>query len=173
MQLHPRLLVVGAACALALTLTPTSAFAHDDDGHGDDGGKGDLLRSGLVGSTRSADGGADIFTVKPGGAPWVVDEGTVRVRRDGRLDVRIEGLVIPTPPQNGTNPVAAVTATLYCNAKAAAVTKPFPLSRPEGDGRIRADLMLPMTCVAPVVLLNPVNADFPNGNPGTYIAATG
>jgi hypothetical protein len=24
-----------------------------------------------------------------------------------------------------------------------------------------------------VVLLNPVNADFPNGNPGTYIAATG
>lgn len=181
MRLHPRVIVIGAVSALALALTPGSAVAHDDDrgdrhrgdrhdGRHDDrgrGGHGDLLRSGLVGSTPTAQGGATIFGVAPGGVPWVVDEGSVRVRRDGRLDLRVEGLVIPTPPQNGTNTVPAVTASLYCNAALADATELFPLSIPDGDARIRADLTLPETCVAPVVLLNP------NGNAAAYIAATG
>ena len=32
-----------------------------------------------------------------GGAPWVLSFGEARLRQDGRLDVRIRGLVIPPP----------------------------------------------------------------------------
>jgi hypothetical protein len=168
MRLNPRLALIGAISVAALALAPSSAVARDngDDHHGEHHHNGTLLKSGVVGST-PAPAGAVIFGVTPGGLPWVTDEGKVRVRSDGRIDVRIEGLVIPTPPQNGTNPVPALTATLFCNGAAAAVTESFPLSVPDGDARFRGELMLPEVCVAPVVLFNP------NGNAAAYIAASG
>lgn len=161
MRLHPRLALIGAVSVLALALTPGSALAHD--GHDGHGGRTDLLRSGLVGSTPLPDG-AVIFGVNPAGAAWVVDESKVRVRRDGRLNLRVEGLVLTT---TGLNPIATVTASFYCNGVLADRTDPFPLSVPGGDARFRGDLMLPKTCVAPVLLLNP------NGNALAYIAADG
>src|SRR5215213_7535421 len=39
--------------------------------------------------------------VTAGGAPWVLRRGDVRVT-DGRLDLRVRGLVIPVAPGNGT-----------------------------------------------------------------------
>ena len=157
-----RLVLIGAAAVLALASVPATALAK-----GPAGPRGDLLRSGVVGSTPPAQGGPQIFGVNAAGAPWVTEDGDVRVGRDGRLDLRIKGLVIPTPPQNGTNPIAMVTASLFCNAVRADVTDPFPLSIPKGDARVRADLTVPSVCVAPVVLIHP------NGNPAAYIAASG
>ena len=93
----------------------------------------------------------------------MTSSGELRVRRDGRLDLRVEGLVIP----GVGNPVASVMATLYCNGAAAATSAAFPLS-PAGDARFRGSLMLPTTCVAPVVLINPAG-----GDQAVYIAATG
>ena len=161
MHLSRRLSLLAATCAVAVAAVPGIALAQ--------GGGGDetLLRSGLVGSTKPAEGGATIFGVVPGGANWVVDEGVVKVRRDGRINLSVEGLVIPTPPQNGTNPIESLTASVYCNGVVADTTGLFPLSVPEGDGHVRADLTLPDTCVAPVVLLHP------RGNLGVYIAASG
>ena len=161
MHLSRRLTVLAATCAVAVVVAPGIALAH--------GGTADetLLRSGLVGSTKPAEGGATIFGVTPGGANWVVDEGVVKVRRDGRINLSVEGLVIPTPPQNGTNPIESLTASVYCNGAVADTTELFPLSVPEGDGHVRADMTLPDSCVAPVVLLHP------RGNPAVYIAASG
>jgi hypothetical protein len=164
MHVSRRLTLFAAACAVAVAVTtPGSALANG----GDDDGDELLLRSGVAGSTRPLEGGAIIFGVVPGGANWVTDEGKITVRQDGRLDFRVEGLVIPTPPQNGTNPIDSLTASVYCNAALADTTELFPLSIPEGDGHVRADLTLPTTCVAPVVLLHP------RGNLGVYIAASG
>jgi hypothetical protein len=159
MHLSRRLTLLAATCAVAVAVTPGIALAHGDGGNGDE----TLLRSGLVGSTKPAEGGATIFGV----APWVVDEGSVKVRRDGRINLSVEGLVIPTPPQNGTNPIESLSASVYCNGVVADTTALFPLSIPEGDGHVRADLTLPDTCVAPVVLLHP------RGNLTVYIAASG
>ena len=52
------------------------------DGH-------DVLRAGLAGSTKPT----VIFGVQPGGRDWVVRRGEVRVRRDGRIRVKVRGLV--------------------------------------------------------------------------------
>ena len=81
---------VAALAALALTASPALA----------DGGSGhSILRAELVGSM-PAD--PPIAGVTPGGAPWVNGPSKARVREDGRIEVKIKGLVIPPP---GSDPV--------------------------------------------------------------------
>jgi hypothetical protein len=154
-------LAAGTALACAVGLSASGSASADDDGR-------DLLRSGLVGSTPSPQG-PTLFGVAPGGAPWVVDHtSSVRVRDDGRVDVKVRGLVIP---ERG-NPVARVVATVVCNGGAVGstvTTQPADLS-PEGDGRIRAELDLPDPCLAPAVLVRVFTAA---GVAGPYIAANG
>ena len=160
---------------VALALGATTAFAHDgggdNHGHGSKGHRhgGDVLRSDVFGSQPA---GPTLFLVKPGNAPWVIARGEARVRRNGRVKVRVEGLVIPTPPQNGTNPISNIAATVFCGGTAVGTTPAVPFST-AGDARIDATLQtaLPSPCLAPAVLLNPA----PNGAvaAGTYIAATG
>jgi hypothetical protein len=104
-----------------------------------------------------------------GGAPWVLRFGEARLRQDGRLDVRIRGLVIPPPTGNGTpGPVTTVRAALFCgnDTTAAATTPSVPLST-AGDARIRAALTLPAKCLAPALLIQP------NGSSTVYITANG
>ena len=94
------------------------------------------------------------------------------VRRDGRVAVRVDDLVIPTAPQNGTNPLSDIAASVYCGGTLVGTTGAFPFST-EGDARIddTLDAPLPRPCLAPAVLLNPA----PGGvaNTAAYIAATG
>src|SRR3954447_13219415 len=83
-------LLLGAVPALALAFAPSAAFA-DHGGH-EAGGRHhghDLIRSDLTPSLPTDDA---INGVSPGGAPWQIDRGEVRVRNNGRTDVRIEGL---------------------------------------------------------------------------------
>jgi hypothetical protein len=105
----------------------------------------------------------------PGGAPWVLRRGEARLRRDGRLAVRVRGLVIPDPPGDRTpGPVTTVSASLYCGNDTTAVgtTPSVPISR-RGDARMAGKFSLPAKCLAPVVLVHP------NGLGGAYIAASG
>jgi hypothetical protein len=110
--------------------------------------------------------------VSPGGLPWVLKSGVVRLKRDGKFDLRVKGLVIPTPPFTGTpGPVTTISASLYCgpdsNAMAADTTQQVPISR-DGNARIRDEsFMVPATCLAPVILVHP------NGLAKTYIALDG
>jgi hypothetical protein len=161
-----------ALATVALAAGGTTAFA--DDGHHDRGDEqghhGDkVLESGLFGSQP---GGPVLFGVKPGGAPWVIGKSEAEVRRDGRIEVRVKGLVIPTAPQNGTNPVSNIAAAVYCGGTAVGTTRAVPFST-AGDARIDQTLAtpLPSPCLAPAVLLNPAPGGVING--AVYIAATG
>jgi hypothetical protein len=110
--------------------------------------------------------------VAPGGAPWVLKRGEVRVKGSGKLSLRVGGLVIPVAPGNGTpGPVNTISASLYCGADsdttAADTTPQVPISR-EGYARIRdRSFTVPSTCLAPVILVHP------NGDQTRYIAVDG
>lgn len=150
------------AAVAAASLIPTSAAVAHEPRHSDHRAH-DLLRAPIAGSLTTDPA---IFGVKPGGAPWVIDRGNARVRTDGRLEVRVEGLVIPPPAQPNINPVPRLSASLACNGKVVATTRQVPFSR-SGDARIKAWVKVPKRCIAPVVMLNP------NGNAEVFIGITG
>jgi hypothetical protein len=110
--------------------------------------------------------------VAPGGLPWVLKRGEVKLKAKGKLDLRVRGLVIPVAPANGTTgPVTTISASLYCGADsdttAADTTPAVPISS-NGNARIRdKSFTVPATCLAPVVLVHP------NGDPAHYIAVEG
>lgn len=110
-----------------------------------------------------------IHGVSPGGLPWVLEQGDVRLKRDGKLDLRVKGLVIPSMGTPG--PVTTISASLYCGADsnhmAADTTQEVPISR-TGDARIHdRSFSVPNTCLAPVILVHP------NGGATIYIALDG
>jgi hypothetical protein len=155
---HSKLAVgmIGGAAALVLALSPSAALAHH--GHHHHHGH-NLLRGDL---TPSMPTDAAINGVAPGGLPWIISRGEVRVRDNGRMDVRIEGLQIP---RNGgaDNPLATVDAVLYCSGAMVADSGPQPMTIPGGDARFRVQLMVPKTCDDATVLIQPA--------PTAYIAS--
>jgi hypothetical protein len=110
--------------------------------------------------------------VRPGGVPWLIDDGSTVKAGDGKLDLRVRGLVIPDPPGDGTaGGVTSITASLFCGGDAspapADTSESAPLSR-SGNGRIQdGSFAVPATCLAPIVVVHP------NGNKAAYIAVTG
>ena len=94
-----------------------------------------------------------------------------RLRANGRLDIRVRGLVLVT---TGANPQAnfrAIVSCLTTDASGAAaatsnvVTEQFPAT-PEGDSEIDAVVDLPTPCIAPIVFVT-------NGAGTAWFAATG
>ncbi|MGN6167016.1 MAG: hypothetical protein ACTHQQ_02435, partial [Solirubrobacteraceae bacterium] len=49
-----------------------------------------------------------IHGVSPGSLPWALKQGSVRLKRDGKLDLRVKGLVIPSMGTPG--PVTMISA---------------------------------------------------------------
>jgi len=150
--------------ALAATVVATAGLvgapaALAGGGHGDGGGR-TILSAELAGSLTTD---PLLFQTAPGGADWVIGDGEARLRHDGRLDVRVTGLVLTS---TGANPVPQVAASVACNGAVVATTAVVPFSS-TGDARIRATVALPERCIAPVVLLNP------RGNAAVYIGVTG
>jgi hypothetical protein len=159
-----RVLTAATISALAFTaLSVAPAFA--DGGEGSRGGNSVVLRAELVGSN-PAPASPVVAGINPGAVPWVIDRSTVRVREDGRIRVKITGLVIPPPIGTGVNPVASVVATLVCGDTVADSTEPFALS-PAGNGSIRERISVPKSCEDPTVLIQPA------GNRTVYIASAG
>jgi hypothetical protein len=93
-----------------------------------------------------------IAGVTGAGHAWAIDEGRAKLFSDGRLQVKIEGLVL-TP--EGTNPVATGRAIVSCNGGATpadiVMSDVVSLSVPDGDARVDQHLSLPSTCLAPVI----------------------
>jgi hypothetical protein len=115
--------------------------------------------------------------VPGGGAPWVLTEGRGRLRADGRLEVRVRGLVLT----NGTVPTAVLNdgyrATVSCLTTngtdvttANVSTGNFPVTE-TGDSDIVATVDLPHPCIAPIVFVGRGNATGPNN--GAWFAVTG
>src|SRR5579863_8736870 len=117
-----------------------------------------------------------IRTVPGGGLPWMITSGTGFLSRDGRLDVRVRGLVLadqaPVPANlQGVNPVADFEAIVSCQTITGGMatvtnvsTRQFPAST-RGNADIRARVRLPHPCIAPVV--------FVASPGGAWFAATG
>ena len=165
MHISTRAAVAALSAAALAGSAATGLEALGDQGGG--GHRGATLAATRVAPSVPSD--PKIHGAAAGAAPWVIDRGSVRLRRDGRLRVELRGLVIPTAPGNGTpGPVTTVSASLYCGdaATAAGTTAATPISR-AGDARIEGRLALPAKCLAPVVLVHP------NGNAAAYIAAGG
>src|SRR4051812_24835492 len=119
-------LVAIAALSLALAV---GAFGDRGRDHGGNHRGNALLESSLAPSLTSD----PVFHgVAPGGAPWVLRRGDVELKRS-RLELRVRGLVIPSPPGDGTaGPVKTISASLYCGAdsetKLADTTATTPIS---------------------------------------------
>jgi hypothetical protein len=156
-----------AALTTALAVGALSALGDDHGGHGGDHG-GQLISESLAPSVPTD---PTFHGVAPGSAPWVLKNGRVRLSTDGRLDLRVRGLVIPVAPGNGTpGPVNTISASLYCGADtdtlAAATTGQVSIAR-DGDARIVDNVAVPATCLSPVILVHP------NGIDTLYIALDG
>lgn len=109
--------------------------------------------------------GASLRGLPGGGLPWIIESGRGSLDRDGRLQVRVRGLVLannaPVPPAlQGINPVTPFTAVVSCQTIGAdgsatvtnVSTAGFRADR-EGDANIRAKVNLPHPCIAPIVFV--------------------
>jgi hypothetical protein len=134
------------------------------------------FESSVIGSTP----GATIGGVMSGGAPWTVARGEASVSASGKIEVDVRGLLLTTgAPANlvGTvGPVQMVAASLVCGGSGgvvAASTDGVPLST-TGQAEIEANIPLPATCMAPVVLVRVfTNTAAPGSQLGPFIAVTG
>jgi hypothetical protein len=119
-----------------------------------------LLRSDLVGSL-TVD--PVLFGAVPGTNDWSTSRSDVVVSREGRLTARIRDLILT---RDGSNLLPLVSASLVCNGEIVDRTDPVPFSD-AGNALISTQVTVPDRCLAPAVLLNPLDR-------GTvYIAATG
>jgi hypothetical protein len=98
-------------------------------------------------------------------------------RTDGRIEVRVRGLVLAAGPSAGTNPIAQFKAIVSCltpmtdassgTLVAATVnrsTNTFPATT-TGDADIEDAVSLPSPCIAPIV--------FVTSPTGAWFSATG
>jgi hypothetical protein len=150
-MMHSKLpvVMVGVAAALALSLVPATAQASHGRHHGHN-----VIRADFTPSMPTDDA---INGVNPGGLPWVLGRGEVRVRDNGRMDVRLEGLQIPFDTGDA-NPIPAIDAVLYCGGMQVADSGAHPMTVPGGDSRFRVHLMVPKMCDDATVLISPSTA---------------
>lgn len=153
--------IMAAVLVAAAVLAAAAAADHGGKGRGEAHGK--LLRQPLVGSILSD---PPIHGVTRGAVPWE-GTGTASLKRRGRFEVRIRGLVIAGTDNPG--PVTSITVSLFCAPDSSGpvfTTESTALSS-RGNARLRQHVTVPQRCLAPVVLVHP------NGNAAAYIAATG
>ena len=132
----------------------------------------------MAGVVRPFTGAANaIRGVNGGGLPWVIRVGKGEVKAEGRIEVKVKGLVLaddPTVPaaRRLTNPIPnfrAVVSCLTVDASGGAATMnvttgDFPATT-SGDAEIEAAIELPSPCFAPVV--------FVTSPGGAWFAVTG
>jgi hypothetical protein len=129
--------------------------------NGQGGGGGDKILEfdtmvGVDGPFRGA--ANNIRGVNGGGAPWRLTEAKGELRTDGRLEIRVRGLVLVS---TGLNPQANFRAIVSClttdptntvAATANVTTDQFPATT-TGDSDIEAVVTLPSPCIAPIVFV--------------------
>ena len=109
--------------------------------------------------------------VPGGGVPWQIDRGRGDLSSDGRLKIKVEGLVLVA---TGQNPVPMFRGVVNClttespDVGVNLATAPVPASS-DGDATIKATVDLPDPCVAPIVFVTSGTGP----PPGNWFAATG
>ncbi|HZA83060.1 MAG TPA: hypothetical protein VFC13_16565 [Actinomycetes bacterium] len=162
MKRLPLLLLLGGILALGLV---GQATAGSDDSQVLEFKTMAPVVSPFTGSTNPVRG------INGGGVPWQVASANGELRSDGRLEIKVEGLVIVA---TGVNPVAAFRGVVNCLTPASPttgvnlVTDPVPANT-AGDAKIEAKLALPTPCIAPIVFVTNGTA----APPGAWFATTG
>jgi hypothetical protein len=164
-------MTVGAIAMTAATGIAATAVSATPAASGQPARHGQLLSSNLVGRPTDPSLKVPIEGVPAGAVPWALNQGSTRVQANGRLTVKVDGLVITgtnSSLDGTTGPVTAVVASVACDGMTPtfASTDPVPLS-PAGDARIDQKVTLPSVCLAPIVLVRA------NANSGPWIAASG
>ncbi len=134
----------------------------------------------MVGVPRPYTGSTNpIRGVNGGGLPWVIAFGKGELKADGKLEVKVQGLVLdPNDPQviaggrGGTNPSATFRVLVSCLSRDEAgnpttvnvSTDPFPASS-TGNAKVEAQVSLPSPCIAPIL--------FVTSGTGAWFASTG
>ena len=109
--------------------------------------------------------------VNGGGVPWQIERGRGDLSSDGRLKIRVEGLVLVS---SGQNPIPMFRGVVNClttespDVGVNLATAPVPASS-DGDATIKATVELPDPCVAPIVFVTSGTG----APPGNWFAATG
>jgi hypothetical protein len=109
--------------------------------------------------------------VNGGGVPWQIDRGRGNLTSEGRLKIRVEGLVLVS---TGQNPIQMFRGVVNCLTTVSPdqgvniSTAPVPASL-DGDATIKATVELPDPCVAPIVFVTSGTGQAP----GNWFAATG
>ena len=160
-----------AALALAVSLVAVAASSGSDDSR-------TVLEFDVLAPVSEPFTGATnpIRDVAGGGLPWELDSAKGELRADGRLEVKVKGLVLarraPVPAAlQGTNPIPAFKAIVSCLTAVAGApatvivsTATVPAST-TGDARIEGTVTLPTPCFAPIV--------FVTSPTGAWFAVTG
>lgn len=156
-------LALKGICALAAAGIATSAAA---------GGNVDKILEfdTMVGVVAPYLGTANpIRGVNGGGRAWSIGSAKGELTVDGKLEVRVTGLVLT---DTGANPIPNFRAIVSCLSKDGAgnpstvniTTAPFAAT-PTGDSYIETSVGLPSPCIAPIV--------FVTSPTGAWFAATG
>lgn len=112
--------------------------------------------------------------INGGGIPWAVGAARGELRSDGRLEIKVQGLVFAAGPNTGANTVANFRAIVSCLSADGSTqnrtTDPFPATIGAaadggGNAKIEAQLALPQPCIAPIVFVTSPN--------GAWFATTG
>jgi Cu-Zn family superoxide dismutase len=139
-------LVAGAALTLLGSVGASTAGANPLPAHQV------IFSEGFFGSDPA---GPVLQGAKPGGAPWVLQDSNVTVRRDGSFDLTVHRFVIPTAPFRGTNPVPSMSASLFCGDTLIGTSAATPLSTPDGNATFSGDFGTPTPGCKALVLLHP------------------
>lgn len=131
--------LIGASLAAVLAVGSVAA---------DPGTK--VLDASMTGIPASA-AGTMLAGVQGGGVPWVLDKGDAKLFADGRLEVRVRGLVFAAGANAGRNTVPFGRAIVSCNGGADVVLSGLVDYSPAGDATVSETLDLPDVCLAPVV----------------------
>ena len=120
--------------------------------------------------------GAVIRGVTGGGAAWTVDRGEIELKDNGKLRVKVQGLLITGtggPLDGTTGPVTGVKASLTCLGTNVVATTGVETLSSKGNAKINEELVIPTLCVGPIVLVQIGSAPGFPGAVGLWIAATG
>jgi hypothetical protein len=98
--------------------------------------------------------GTPIRGIHGGGIPWSLDAADGELSTDGRLRVRVRGLVLAAGSAAGTNPISTFSAIVSFEGLPAILTDPVPAST-AGDADIDTHIDLPHPGFAPIIFVGP------------------
>jgi hypothetical protein len=112
--------------------------------------------------------------INGGGIPWAIASGSGELKANGKLEIKVTGLVLAAGANSGTNPIASFRGIVSCltgdGGSQNVMTDPFPATTGPatsggGNAKIEATLSLPQPCIAPII--------FVTSPGGAWFASTG